>query len=338
MGASRGPRTARRIVYGAMHGTHGVSLFWRLFWVNAAILTLAGGALIVSPATVSSPVDAREAAVVGLGLCAMLVLNVALTRRAVAPLVDLREAMRQVDPLARTVRLTRGRAAAEIGELTTGFNEMLDRLEEERRSSSRRALDAQEGERSRIARELHDEVGQSLTVLLLQIESVADGAAPERRAALAELQESVRATMGDVRRIVRELRPEALDDLGLVAALHALADRVEEHGDIRVDRRLSLTPGALPPDAELVVYRVAQEGLTNVVRHASAHQAVLELQQLDGDVVMRLFDDGIGFGIAAPGAGLHGMRERAVAIGAELTIDERPIGGTVVALRVPGAS
>ena len=146
---------------------------------------------------------------------------------------------------------------------------MLDRLESERRESARRALLVQERERRRIARELHDEVGQTLTGVMLQVEGLAAVIPEELREQLDELRETARDGTEEVRRIARRLRPEALEDLGLQSALARSRPRSPSRRRLRIERRLdSRLP--LSEEQELVVYRVAQEALTNVARHADA--------------------------------------------------------------------
>ena len=168
--------------------------------------------LVVSPLTVSFPIALVELVALGGGLVAMLVLNLALLRRTFRPLGRLTTVMRGIDPLRPGERATVDEADPEVAELTAAFNDMLGRLEVERRDSARRALAAQEGERRRIARELHDEVGQALTAVILQLDR-----AGRRRGSdgVAEARESVRSSLEEVRGIARRLRPEALDDLGL---------------------------------------------------------------------------------------------------------------------------
>jgi two-component system sensor histidine kinase UhpB len=206
--------------------------------------------------------------------------------------------------------------------LTTAFNEMIERLETERRESGRQAVAAQEEERRRVARELHDEVGQVLTGVMLQLDD------PEAR-------EAVRRSLEDVRRIARELRPEALDHLGLQSALRALCTSTASHDGLQVERDLSLTDLDLRPEVELVVYRVAQESLTNVMRHAGATKVLVALRQVDGGLRLIVRDDGRGIAGTADGAGITGMVERALHVGGRLTVGSPPEGGTEVRLDIP---
>jgi two-component system sensor histidine kinase UhpB len=285
------------------------------------VLVVAAALLVVTPATVSQPVVLQEALVLVGGVSAMLVINLFLLRRAFAPLDRLRSAMREVDLLRPGQRVAVGASDPEVAELEHAFNAMLARLEAERRESVRAALAAQEGERKRIAHELHDEIGQALTAVLLQLATAAKREPAEGTDAIHEAQGITRYGLEEVRRIARELRPEALDDLGLVDALTSMSDRVVSRSGIRLERRLERALPALSPEAELVIYRVAQEALTNVVRHAGARHAELALVARRGTVRLEVSDDGGGLGDgAAQGSGIRGMRERAVLLGAELAI------------------
>lgn len=308
-------------------------LLWRIFVGNALVLGVATTALVLTPVTVSFPAAERELVVLAVGLAVMLLVNFVLLRRAVAPLRRLAVVMREVDPLAPGRRARLPGAPAEVAELGVAFDQMLQRLEVERRESARRALGAQEGERTRIARELHDEVGQALTAVLLQLDRAQVGVDGEPAERIREARETARETLEEVRGIARNLRPEALDDLGLPAALRQLCLEAERAGVV-VERAIA-SGVALDPDAELVVYRVAQEAITNALRHAGAERIRLALQRDGGATVLRVEDDGRGSEGAAEGAGVRGMRERAVLVGGTVRLDAMPTGGTSVTLRLP---
>jgi two-component system sensor histidine kinase UhpB len=206
---------------------------------------------------------------------------------------------------------------------------MLERLEIERRESGRRVLEAQEAERARIAGGLHDEVGQVLTGVLLQLE--AEASSEETRAA-------VRQALVEVRRIARELRPEMLEHLGLVSALTELSRKFADQSGLRIERRFAETLPPLSDDAELAVYRIAQESLTNVARHAHASRIDVTLEPGPGSVVLRVVDDGRGIDETATlngNGGLRGMRERAVLVGGALAVKRGHDGGVEVRLEVP---
>jgi two-component system sensor histidine kinase UhpB len=315
-----------------------MTLLWRVFATNAAVLVLATLVLVLSPVTVSFPIALAELIAVTGGLAAMLVLNLVLLRRAFGPLGRLTSVMRGIDPLRPGERAPLEAADPDVAELTAAFNEMLGRLELERRESARRALAAQEGERRRIARELHDEVGQTLTAVVLQLDRVGRDEASAADGGIAEARESVRASLEEVRGIARRLRPEALDDLGLRSALAALTNDVTRRTGVQVQRRIAPEVPPLDAEAELVIYRVAQEALTNVVRHAGVSRPQLALEVREGRVELEVRDVGSGFEPARvhAGSGLRGMRERALLIGAELDVRSAPGRGTSIRLRLAG--
>ncbi|MFG2786701.1 sensor histidine kinase [Streptomyces sp. NPDC048419] len=311
-----------------------MSLFWRIFLLNAVGLTVAA-ALLLGPVTVSTPVLPAEALIVVVGLAFLLLCNAVVLRLGLTPLRRLGRAMATADLLRPGARAVVG-GPAEAAELITTYNTMLDRLESERAAGAARALSAQERERQRIARELHDEVGQTLTAVLLQLKRVADRVPGELRAEVGQAQEAARAGLDEIRRIARRLRPGVLEELGLVSALRSLATEFTAHG---LTVRHSV-PGDLPPlseESELVVYRVAQEGLTNTARHARADRAEVRLRPLADGVELLVRDNGKGLGAAPEGAGIRGMRERALLVGADLLLEPGPEGGTDVRLRIPVA-
>jgi two-component system sensor histidine kinase UhpB len=311
-------------------------LLWKLFLTNALVLAVATLVLALGPFTVSVPIRLTELLVLLAGLLAMLVINLLLLSRTLHPLRDLTDTMRRVDLLEPGHRVEVHGAGPDVQRLTTAFNAMIERLEDERRESARMALTVQEGERRRIARELHDEVGQTLTAMLLQIQGIHADAPDHLRGELDELRETARSGALDVRRIAQRLRPEALEELGLQSALVALSDMFAEQTGVRVERRIE-TGLPLSPQDELVIYRVAQEALTNIARHADATQVAVELGLAEQNVALRVRDDGRGFAADRGDSsyGLRGMRERALLIGARLRIESSPGEGTEVLLRVP---
>lgn len=300
-----------------------MSLLTRTFLANAAVLATITLLLLFSPIEISYPVTETQSVILVTGFIVSLAINLVLLRRIVAPLRRLTETMRSVRPLEPGRRVAISGADEEVASLAAAFNEMLERLETERRESGRIASAAQEEERKRIARELHDEVGQVLTGVMLQLED-------------ADAREAVRQSLEDVRRIARELRPETLDDLGLLSALRALSNTAAHNG-LRVERQLDIGDLRLRPEVELAVYRVAQESLTNVMRHAGASEVLVALQQVDGALRLVVRDDGRGLpaGDGQAGAGIAGMSERALHVGGRLTVASSPGGGTEVRLDIP---
>jgi two-component system, NarL family, sensor histidine kinase UhpB len=290
--------------------------------------------LLVTPVTISFPIALTEALIVVAGLAVTVAVNAVLLRRAFAPLGRLAQRMEMVDLLRPGQRLQVIRTD-EVGRVVGAFNRMLDRLERERHESGRRVLAAQEAERVGIARDLHDEVGQVLTGVLLQLNSIAESA-PEHRSDLDDARQAVRRALDEVRRISSELRPEMLEQLGLVSALTELSTSFERVAAVRVERQFDTSLPKLAPEVELAIYRIAQESLTNVGRHAAASHATIALEHGRNSVVLRVRDDGLGFAdMPVEHGGLRSMRERAVLVGAALAINEPPEGGVEVRLEVP---
>jgi two-component system, NarL family, sensor histidine kinase UhpB len=308
-----------------------VSLFRRVFLANTLVLFIALLLLTFSPITVDYPIHFGQFTALFVGFVVLVVMNFVLMRRLIAPLERLTDVMSTIDPDAPGTRLTPDDPRSPEGKaLSDAFNGMLDRLETARREAARSALEAQEAE-------LHDEVGQTLTAVTIQAERAAEGDPSDAPRALREVADSVRDSLDEVRRIARELRPEALDDLGLVNALIALSNRLDSQDGTRIERELQGTMPPLPPEVELVLYRIAQESLTNALRHANAKTITLRLHA-DGDsIALRVRDDGDGMprGLPSGASGITGMRERALLVGGRLAIESIPTRGTEVRLRVP---
>ncbi len=310
------------------------SLLWRVFSANVIVLTAAALALALTPVTVSWPVNTGEAILLLAGLAIILIADLLLMRRALTPLGRLWEAMRRVDPLHPGQRIDPGARSVEVAELAAAFNDMLDRLERERRDSARRTQAAQEHERRWLSMELHDEIGQSMTALLLQLDVLSRTATASQAPLVRAATDATRDCLQRVRAIVHRIRPEALDDLGLSSALVQLCERMSAPGTLQVTWTLERALPELTDDAQLVVYRVAQESLTNVARHADARSASVVLRRHAGGVRLTVTDDGANPAPAAStGSGIRGMRERALTIGASLQITHD--AGTIVVLDVP---
>jgi two-component system sensor histidine kinase UhpB len=312
------------------------SLFWRVFAVNAGLLGAVAALLLFSPVEIAAPIKPVQALIIVGGLVITVIANALVLRRVIAPLERLAQRMETVDLLRPGQRLPVDRSD-EVGLVLAAFNRMLDRLERERQESGRRVLAAQEAERVGIARDLHDEVGQLLTGALLQLNSVAESA-PAHREELDEAKQAVRRALDEVRRISSELRPEMLEHLGLVSALTELSTTFARVSGVEVERQFDRSLPKLAPDAELALYRIAQESLTNVARHAQASRVTLALERGHDSVVLRVVDDGRGFnGVPEEHGGLRSMRERALLVEGALAIKDGARGGVEVRLEVPAA-
>jgi len=276
--------------------------------------------------------------VVLLAAVAGLATGMLIMRRRRAPLERLIEEMEKVDLSRPGPLLPRSidgvGETEEVERIELAFLRMMRRLEAERRRAGSAALRAQEEERARVARDLHDEVNQSLTGLLLRLEAAREAAPPELEAELADTKALANQAMQELLSLARQLRPTALDDLGLTAAV---AGQVEQlgRGEIEAEFAAEGDFSDLDDDTQLVVYRVAQEALSNATRHSGAAHIVAKLRRGTADgVELEVADDGRGFAFdeSEGGLGIAGMRERALLIGAKLTIESRPEHGTTVRL------
>jgi two-component system sensor histidine kinase UhpB len=307
--------------------------------INAVLLLIAVGltVVILVPGHESSYRIDEEGVVLAAALALVVLLNLILLRRAVRPLQRLTAVAREVDLTDPVPPVVDPAPNSEAGELARTFNEMLLRLQAERREATGRVLAAQEAERARIARELHDQVGQELTAALLLLSRLEARAPNELGHVTLEVQKTVRESLEDVRRIATELRPEALDDLGLESALAVLCDRFAQRSGLDVSCQIADPLPELSPSTELVVYRIAQEALTNVARHSGSDRAELSLLPHDSRLVLTVRDHGSGLPAGqAPGGGMRGMRERAGLVHAGLDIHNATPGpGAEVRLQVP---
>lgn len=205
------------------------------------------------------------------------------------------------------------------------------------RDAFQRAVEGQELERRRLARELHDETGQALTSILLGLRSLEEAGPEGVGEAVGNLRELVVQTLQDVRRLAVELRPTALDDFGLTPALERLASTFAEQTGTAVELESRLGDERLPADVETVLYRIVQEALTNVVKHAQADRVSIVLQRKEAAVTTIIEDDGRGFanGDQSDGLGLLGMRERVELVNGRLEIESAKGAGTTLVVEVP---
>ncbi len=317
-----------------MTGTHGFSLSSRVVMINGLIFALGTLLLTFSPATVSASPLVSEMALLAVGLGLMMWANALLVRSTLRPLERLAAALdqgRATDPIERMHVPRRGIARR----IATSVNDLIARIELGQREKQLATLTAQEAEASRIARELHDGIGQSLTAVLLELSALADNAEPVPAAALAGVREGTRDCLEEIRDVARRLRPHALEDLGLRSAVVALTAQLFDHHPVHVTRSIDVGLPELGDAVELVVYRVAQEALTNVARHAQATTVEVALERTDNGVLLRVADDGIGTPSGAGGTGMRSMRERATLVEGRLRVGPGPEGGTEVSLWVP---
>ncbi|MGH2764008.1 MAG: sensor histidine kinase [Thermoleophilaceae bacterium] len=283
--------------------------------------------------------------VLALAIVLSLCVNLWMLQRRFRPLERLIDRIESIDPSEPSSLEGVDRdPVEEIDRLSRSFTRLLERIERERRHSGQLAMRAQEEERRRLARDLHDEVNQALTAILLRLEALGQDAPPERAPEVAELKRLVNQAMEELLTLARQLRPSALDDHGLVPAVEGQLKRFSARTGIEVRLRTEGEPNELPEVLQTAIYRVAQEALANVARHAGATVVEVELEAGEDCTELRLRDDGAGFdpgaipraGTEGPGAGLglSGMAERARLVGGELDLRSAPGGGTSVTLRV----
>lgn len=315
------------------------SLLKQVLAVNAALTaaTVLAATLVVQAGMDGNVGDRRLDLLVAATLATVLV-NGFVLRRRFEPLERLIAAMEQIDSSHGATRppLPPGETD-EVARLHRTFELMLDRLDAERNRTSAAVLGAQEAERARIARDLHDEANQALTGVLLRLKATTEHAPPELREELRETREAVAQAMTELLQLARDLRPTALDDLGLSAALRTKVAEFSRRTGVKADLELSAGIDDLGADEQIVIYRIVQESLSNIAQHAEADHVQVALARTNGTTTARVTDDGRGF--AAPsseGLGLAGMHERVMLVGGSLEVRSRPGAGTSIELQLGG--
>jgi two-component system, NarL family, sensor histidine kinase UhpB len=304
--------------------------------VNALLITATVlAASVAARLQLDSPGSRRQSLVLVAAILATVLVNGIVLRRRFEPLESLIDTMERVELSEPGVRSRPASAdSEEVLRLHQAFNRMLVRLEAERQHSSEAVLRAQEAERTRLARDLHDEANQSLTGVLLRLRAMEHDAPEELRAELRETAEAASQAMDELLRLARELRPAALDDHGLEAALRTQIGGFSRQTGVATTLDIAEDVGELGEDEQLVVYRVVQEALNNVARHAFADRVSVELTRNAMGPVLRVVDDGQGFRGAGDdgGLGITGMRERARLAGGRVRVHSVSGQGTVVEL------
>jgi len=303
------------------------------------------GASVAARLDLSDAAASRQFLVLVAALLATLLANNFVMRRRFAPLESLTRTMECVDLTLPGMRAQpQPGESGDIARLRTAFNVMLARLETERTGSAAAVLRAQEAERARVARDLHDEVNQALAAVSLRLAATAEHAPPEFAEELAETQRLAGQAMQELLGLARDLRPAALDDHGLLPALRTQVRLFGERWGIPAHLAADGTRPMLGEFEQLVVYRVVQETLSNVARHAHATRVNVSVRGCNAaQVKVSIIDDGVGLSpqhMRDGGAGLVGMRERALLAGGRLDVVATPGGGTTIELtvRVRGAA
>ena len=345
------PRLARRLF--------GLSLFYKVLIANSALIVLGalgGTAITLHAATLRSTGEAGlylplTVTFLVAGLALSILLNALVLRAALGPLNRLQDVVRRVGEGDLSVRARPTPLAdAEIARIADTLNVMLDNVqsyEGQVRNLSGALIRAQEDERQRIARELHDDTGQVLTLLLIRMKLLeSQPGAEELQPQIEELRGLIANAIDQVRRLALNLRPPTIDQLGLFPALRSLVATFTESTGLRVTLELSREPITLARENTLAVYRVVQEALTNAAKHAGAQQVSVAVRREGDCLVATIRDDGRGFTpetfsgrhrqpAGGAGVGLFGMEERARLAGGALSLQSAPGRGASVTLRVP---
>jgi two-component system, NarL family, sensor histidine kinase UhpB len=278
---------------------------------------------------------------IAISILLLLIVNMILLRRQFSPLESLIARLEEIDPAQPTAQFVIPRTTVEeVERLAIAFRRLLRRIEDERRRSGRLVLRAQEDERRRLARDLHDEVNQALTAILLRLQALSQDAPEALAPQIVELKSLVNQAMEELLRLARQLRPASLDDLGLIAAIESQLARFSEQTGIQAVLHSEGAPEAIDEDQQTVIYRVVQEALSNTAQHSGATFVDFELRVFPSHgVELRVRDNGHGFDSRAHAdagrLGLSGMAERARLVGGELTVTSAPGTGTRVRLYIP---
>lgn len=327
-----------------------LSLFTKVLVANAAIVVAGGvGGTLLARFLINSGLSATETFLpfILAGLVVSVGVNFLLLRLAFDPLFRLQRVLEQIRAGNFHARSPQILGDPDILKLTETINLVLDTLEEHRQSVSGRVLGALEEERRRIARELHDEAGQALTTLVITLE-MTERALPAEQAEVRErlgfARETAVRTLDEIRRIMGDLRPSVLDDLGLVPALRAYIKNKLQPLGLDVELEVTGLEERLPESLETVLFRCVQEAVTNVLKHAGATRVDIRVRRLPGRVLAEVSDNGRGFDPEAVkakamsrsgGFGLVGMEERVSLAGGTLLVLSRPGGGSTVRVEVP---
>jgi two-component system sensor histidine kinase UhpB len=326
-------------------------LFYKILIANALIVIAA--AIVASATTAqyvrSAPMYSTLELVTLLaagGVLVSVLVNALILRVALSPLALLGETANRVEQGELDAHAPYSPVAdRELVHLTWTFNRMLDSLAMYRRrlrEIAARSLNAEEAERKRIARELHDETAQTLAALLIRLRLARAATDPEKQGAMLDaLRLELSEALEGVRRFARGLRPPALDELGLVAAIESHVRMLQQASALEVAIDADPLGDVLTPEAELALYRIVQEALSNALRHAGATRATVTIRRERGHVSARVEDNGCGFSVAevmagpGRGLGLFGMKERAGYVGGQFEIRSEPGHGTRVEIEVP---
>jgi len=325
----------------------GVPVFYKVLIANSLIIFIgATGGTWLATHLNTSPYATPTSLVVfiTLGWLVSVVLNFVVLQIAFRPLMHLGRVMRQVQAGESSLRAPLTGVDSQADQLARTFNMVLDALDEASRLRASQIINAQEQERQRIARELHDETSQVLTSLFISLSVLEESVeTQEARERIADTRALAHSTLRAVRNLSIDLRPSALDDLGLLPALRWYMKEYQKKCSIVVDFQSTGFKQRLPAEMETALYRIVQECLTNTAKHANARKVSITLKEDWERVYATIVDDGQGFDYEAllktpnqeRGLGLAGMHERAVLLDGELTIHSVAGYGTTIEVSIP---
>lgn len=347
-----GPQASRyRLVQPSLWASR-VPLFYRVLLANVAIIALGavGGTAITSSLVRRASEDSLVPLIVtfvAVGTALSLAVNVLVLRAAFRPLETLNRTARAVQAGDRDARAHLDASSdPEMMQLAVALNATLDEIAQDRtelRDLASQVIRAQEDERKRVSRELHDDTAQILFAQILQLGALKAFDDPAVRKTAAALEQQTVEALEGVRRLALELRPPALDDLGLNEALGELCQRFRDTTDLTIELSVRGIRSRLPPETELALYRIAQEAMVNAAKHAKATHIRVELDRGPTDVSLSIRDNGIGFDVDRLGSrderglglGLFGMEERATLLGGTFRVWSQPGSGTDVLAFIP---
>lgn len=326
----------------------GIPVFYKVLLANSLIIFVGatGGTWLASQLNSTTYAPISLIVFVAIGWLVSVILNFVVLQIAFRPLMDLGKVMKRVQTGERTLRASLTGVDPEADQLASTFNVMLEAIDEANRVRASQIIKAQEQERKRIARELHDETSQVLTSLLISLAVLEESiTTQEARDRITETRRLAHQTLRAIRNLSIDLRPSALDDLGLLPALRWYVKEYQQKTNIQVEFH---TTGfkdreRLSPEMETALYRIVQESLTNVAKHAQAHKVTILLREEADAVDVTITDDGRGFdfeelqktGDQDRGLGLVGMQERALLLDGTAIIESKPGHGTVVQVHIP---
>ncbi len=344
---SRQPKQNKQSHNSILKTLLGIPVFYKVLIANSLIIFVGatGGTWLATHLNVSPYATPMSLIIfITIGWLVSVVLNFVVLQIAFRPLTELGKVMKRVRAGERSLRAPLTGVDSQADQLAEAFNMVLEALDEASRLRASQIIQAQEQERQRIARELHDETSQVLTSLLISLtlleESVETQEARER---IADTRALAHSTLRAIRNLSIDLRPSALDDLGLLPALRWYVKEYQKKCSINVEFHATGFKERLPAEMETALYRIVQECLTNTAKHANANRVTITLKEETNRVYARITDDGQGFDYEAllktpgqeRGLGLAGMNERAVLLDGTLNIHSTPERGTIIEVSIP---